>query len=242
MPHFQIKHRWTGAVLFEGNFDTMAGCVEAAIRTRVDLAGAVFAGAELVRARLVDANLAGANLADANLVRADLAGANLVGANLAGAKLVHARLVAANLAGADLAGADLAGAELVRARLVDANLVRADLASANLVRADLAGANLAGANLAGANLALAKWKEGYTLRRAPVRTAQRGDGYTFYLLDTEEGGWRISAGCRFFTPEEAWAHWERTRPEDGPGTLGAETRDILTMFELAIEREARNAP
>ena len=43
------------------------------------------------------------------------------------------------------------------------------------------------------------------------------------------------AGCRFFTLDEAWLHWERTRA----GTdLGDETLDILTMFELHVERSA----
>ena len=68
----QIKHRWTGAVLFEGRFGSLRLCVEAAAK----------AGANLARA-----NLAGANLAGANLARANLADANLARANLARAKL-----------------------------------------------------------------------------------------------------------------------------------------------------------
>jgi hypothetical protein len=158
VTHFTIKNRWTGATMFQGDFRTMALCVEAAVKSR-------------------------ANLSGADLFRADLSGAYLSGADLS--------------------------------------------------RADLSGAYLSGADLSGAI-----WRQGFTLNRAPIRTAQRGDGYAFYLLDTNRG-WRISAGCRFFTPAEAWAHWERTRPEDGAGSLGAETRDILTMFELAMEREAR---
>lgn len=37
MPTFTIKHRWTGATLFEGEFDTVRLCVEAAARGRASL-------------------------------------------------------------------------------------------------------------------------------------------------------------------------------------------------------------
>ena len=220
MSEFQIKHRWTNAVLFEGNFDTMRLCVEAAVKARANLARAYLAGA----------NLAGANLAGANLAGADLARADLAGANLAGANLARANLARANLAGAYLARANLAGAYLADAYLADANLADAYLAGANL-----AGANLAGAYLADANLAGAKWREGVTLNRAPVKECTRTDGHRFLLLDTS-AGWRVQAGCRFFSMDEARRHWEATRA----GTdLGDETFDILVMFEHQIEREAR---
>jgi hypothetical protein len=180
MSNFQIKHRWTDVVLFEGNFDTMRLCVEAAVKSR-----------------------------------ANLAGANLAGAYLGGAYLAGAYLAGAYLGGAYLAGAYLGGANLARA---------------NLARAYLAGAYLGGANLAGA-----KWREGVTLNRAPVKECTRTDGYRFLLLDTD-AGWRVQAGCRFFSMDEAWRHWEATRA----GTdLGDETFDILVMFEHQIERDAR---
>jgi hypothetical protein len=152
MPQFQITKHHTGAVLFEGAFDTMRLCVQAA----------VFDGANLV-------------------------GASLVGANLAGA-----------------------------------NLVGASLDGASLYRAYLAGASLAGASLAG----------GCVATGVPARRATRSDGYEFFLWPTDKG-WRVGAGCRWFTPDEAWRHWEATRA----GTaLGDETFDILTMFELHMER------
>jgi hypothetical protein len=121
------------------------------------------------------------------------------------------------------------------ANLSGANLSRADLYGADLSGANLSGANLSRANLSGADLYGAKWRSGFTLNRAPVRTAYRRDGFTFYLLDTSQG-WRIAAGCRFFTPDEAWRHWTTTRA-DTP--LGDESLDILTMFELAMERETK---
>ena len=128
----EIKHRYTGAVLFSARVD-------------VSLSDGLKIGAAVKLAIKADANLAGANLADANLA----------GANLARAYLTGAYLTGANLAGANLAGANLAGANLARAYLADANLAGANLARAYLTDANLAGANLADANLAGANIARA---------------------------------------------------------------------------------------
>jgi uncharacterized protein YjbI with pentapeptide repeats len=149
-------------------------------------------------------------------------------ADLSRANLSNANLSRANLYGANLYGANLYGADLYNANLSGANLSRA-----NLYGADLYGANLSGANLSRANLSGAKWRDGFTLRSNPARIARRADGHTFYLLDTIEGGWRVAAGCRFFTMDKAWAHWERTR---GDTPLGEESLDILTMFELHIAR------
>ena len=78
MSLVQIKHRFTAAVLFEGEYDSRKACLEAAVK----------AGAYLAGAYLTDANLAGADLTDANLARANLTDAYLAGADLAGAKNV----------------------------------------------------------------------------------------------------------------------------------------------------------
>ncbi|KDB68555.1 pentapeptide repeat protein [Bordetella bronchiseptica A1-7] len=110
---FEIKNRWTGAVLFTADVpeETESGMV-----ARVALEQAVKARANLAGANLARAYLAGAYLAGADLVDADLAGADLAGANLADAYLAGADLVDAYLAGADLAGANLADANLADAR------------------------------------------------------------------------------------------------------------------------------
>jgi hypothetical protein len=150
MKHYQIKNRWTDAVLFEGDFDTMRLCAEAARRS----------------------------------------GANLYGANLSGANLSGANLYGANLYGADLS------------------------------RADLSLANIYGVKIT-----------------ALRKTCSRSDGYDFWLFQCEDRAWRVMAGCRWFSIEDAWKHWTRTR--DGT-PLGEETFDILVMFEHHIERvEAR---
>ena len=93
---YQIKNRFTGAVMFEcelgAGLETasasmkLGAAIEIAVKAGADLAGANLAGADLADADLVRANLAGADLADANLVRANLAGAYLARAYLADAK------------------------------------------------------------------------------------------------------------------------------------------------------------
>jgi hypothetical protein len=89
---FEIKHRFTGSVLFSLECDSWKVCVEAAVKS----------GANLRGANLSDANLRGANLSGANLRDAYLRGANLSDANLSGANLRGADLRDANLRGADL--------------------------------------------------------------------------------------------------------------------------------------------
>jgi hypothetical protein len=92
----QIKHRFTGAILFEADAQSVALAVVKAVERDADLGGANLRGANLG-----DADLGGANLRGANLGDADLGGANLGGANLRGA----------NLGGANLGGANLGDAE-----------------------------------------------------------------------------------------------------------------------------------
>ncbi|MCH4575722.1 pentapeptide repeat-containing protein [Achromobacter xylosoxidans] len=107
--HFEIKNRWTGAVLFTA--DVPEG-TESGLIARVALEQAVEASAYLGDANLRGADLRGAYLGDANLRGADLRGANLRGANLGGADLRDANLRGANLGGADLRDANLGGANL----------------------------------------------------------------------------------------------------------------------------------
>ena len=78
-----------------------------------------------------------------------------------------------------------------------ADLSGADLHGANLYRANLRGADLREANLYGAKGVLSA---GFDAR-----------GYHFYAVRQEEG-YRVHAGCRWLTPEEAIEHWE-TRHE-----------------------------
>jgi len=128
----QIKNRYTCAVIFECDKDSLKLAVEFAIETKINLEGANFEGANLERANLERANLRGANLRGANLRGANLARANLERAYLIGANFVYANLEGANLEGAYLEGANLERANLERAYLEGANLERANLERANL--------------------------------------------------------------------------------------------------------------
>jgi hypothetical protein len=83
---FEIKSRWTGNVLFSLECDSWKVCIEAAVKSRADLRGAVLRGAVLRGADLSDAVLS-----DADLSGADLSGADLRGADLRGAVLTPIR-------------------------------------------------------------------------------------------------------------------------------------------------------
>src|SRR5258708_4316513 len=107
---YEIKHRFSGAVLFSLECGSFKICVSAAVKSRANLSGANLSGANLSGASLSGANLSRANLSRANLSRANLSGANLSGANLSRANLSRANLSRANLSGANLSGANLSGA------------------------------------------------------------------------------------------------------------------------------------
>ena len=115
---FEIKSRWTGAVIFTADIDCDDGAshgiqlglaVKVAVKAGADLTSAYMAGADLTRANLASANLASAYMAGANLTRAYMAGAYMAGADLTRADLTRANLADANLASADLTRADLNG-------------------------------------------------------------------------------------------------------------------------------------
>ena len=112
-----------------------------------------------------------------------------------------------------------------------ADLRRADLRRANLRRANLQGANLEGADLEGADLEGADLEGAYMrradLRRANLQGANLQGAGGIYELDMSDprqyravavahaDGWRILSRCRWFTVDEALAHWggEHDYPE-----------------------------
>ena len=97
---FEIKHRYSGAVLYSLETESIKLCVEAAVKSWADLRGANLSGADLSWADLSRADLIGANLSRANLIGADLSWADLSRADLIGANLIGANLSGANLSGA----------------------------------------------------------------------------------------------------------------------------------------------
>jgi hypothetical protein len=115
----KIKHRYTGAILFQRESTSLKLCVEAAVKAKTNLGGADLRGAYLGGADLGGADLGGADLGGANLGGADLGDAYLGGADLRDAYLGGADLGGAYLGGADLRGADLGCAYLGCANLGD---------------------------------------------------------------------------------------------------------------------------
>ena len=96
---FEIKHRYTGSVLYSGGGETLREVVVAAVKS----------GAVLRYADLRYADLRYAVLQNANLRCAELQGAELQGADLRCAELQGADLRCAELQGAVLRGAKLIG-------------------------------------------------------------------------------------------------------------------------------------
>jgi hypothetical protein len=189
--NYQIKSRFKGAVLFEGEFGSLKLCVTAAVEASAnlrgaDLSGAYLRGADLRCACLRDADLSGACLRDA-----DLSGADLSGADLSGADLRCACLRDADLSGADLSGADLSGAYLRGACLRDADLSGADLSGADLSGACLRGADLRCACLRGADLRDAG-------NNAEIRLIQTGIYEVSYTSDV------MQIGCKRFPITDWW--------------------------------------
>jgi hypothetical protein len=85
----------------------------------------------------------------------------------------------------------------------------ADLRGADLRGIDLRGADLRGINLRGADLRWTdlRWTKGYKCLGVDPR------GYHFFAVEHADG-WRISAGCRWFTVDEAAAHWTKRGNKD----------------------------
>jgi len=215
-----IKHRYTGAVLFEADIldNTPSGMVVRAALEQATKARANLDGAYLARANLDGANLAGANLARANLARANLARANLDGAYLDGANLDGANLDGANLARANLAGANLAGANLDGAYLARANLDGAYLDGAYLARANLAGANLAGANLDG--------------KRSVFQIGPIGSRCAYFVAYLTSKGVILKAGC--FTGSVAEFE-TKLQDEHGDNKHAQEYRAALQLIKVHAE-------
>ena len=110
----------------------------------------------------------------------------------------------ANLYGADLRGANLSGA----------NLSGADVRDANLYGANLSGADVRDTNLYGANL--------YNATGIIPLPVAEPRVYRWVAV-AHSDGWRIAAGCRWFTVAEARAHWnspEYIGPQSVRDTVG----------------------
>ena len=106
MKTIEIKHRYTGKVIFSCECESTKECLKNAIEKQIDLSGANLRGVDL---RGVD--LSGVDLRWANLSGVDLRWANLRGVDLSGVDLRGVDLRGANLRGANLSGVNLSGAK-----------------------------------------------------------------------------------------------------------------------------------
>ena len=68
---FEIKHRWSGNVLFTAEVKTLKLAVELAVKSGTNLSGTDLSGADLSGADLYGTNLSGADLSGADLSGAD---------------------------------------------------------------------------------------------------------------------------------------------------------------------------
>ena len=112
--HQLICHH-TAEILYEGWFENIKLCVEAAVIDHVNLDGV---------------NLEGVNLACANLDDAQMAGANFKDANLNGANLSESVFDYAVMQGADLNHACFAMSSLMNVNMLDASFANTDVTDA----------------------------------------------------------------------------------------------------------------
>ena len=79
---YEIKHRFTGAVLFSLDCESLKICVEAAVSQKVSLRDSNLRGSDL----------SGSDLSGSDLIYSDLSGSDLRGSNLRGSNLSYSNL------------------------------------------------------------------------------------------------------------------------------------------------------
>ncbi len=140
----QIKHRWTEAVLWEGEAEDIKDAVKKAVASGSNLSGSNLRGSNLSDSNLSDSDLRGSNLRGSNLRGSNLSGSNLRGSNLRGSNLRGSDLRDSNLSDSNLSGSDLRGSNLRGSNLRGSDLRDSNLSDSNLSGSDLRGSNLSG--------------------------------------------------------------------------------------------------
>ena len=84
---FQIKHRYSLAVLFEAEAGTLNEVVQKAVAQRIDLRGSDLSGSDLSGSDLTYSDLRGSNLRGSDLTSSDLRGSKLSGSDLYDVKI-----------------------------------------------------------------------------------------------------------------------------------------------------------
>ncbi len=185
----QIKHRFTGAVLFE--CDVPEEHSGMAMRHALEVAAK--SGANLYGANLYGSDLSGSDLSGADLSRADLYGANLYGANLYGA----------DLSGADLSRADLSGANLSRADLSGSNLSGANLYGSDLYGSDLSGAKIDGEEITISPISISGLEWSVLITDGVLRIGCQRHSHAEWAEFTEDQIIEMSANA-----SEFWSQWK----------------------------------
>ena len=125
----QIKNRFTGTVILEGAFGTVAELISAN------------SGSNLSYSDLKGSNLSYTDLKGSNLSYSDLSGSNLSYTDLSGSNLSYSNLSGSNFIGSNLSGS---------------NFIGSNFSGSNLSYTDLSGSNLSGSNLKGSNFSYTK--------------------------------------------------------------------------------------
>ena len=96
----EIKHRYTGTVLFALETISRKLCVEAAAARKIDLSYSDLSGSDLSYSDLSGSNLSYSDLSGSDLRGSDLSDSNLRGSDLSGSDLSGSDLSDSNLSGA----------------------------------------------------------------------------------------------------------------------------------------------
>ena len=147
-------------------------------------------------------------------------------------------LIGAVLRGAILRDADLSDAILIGAHLSDAILRGADLDGAYLGGADLRGANLSGAILSSVDLSDAILRgailRGEKITRLFARLDRQVDPHSFAAMELEAGGYKVLAGCRWFSDAEFRAHVAAKYPDTEKAVETLAILDFIAARAVAL--------
>lgn len=123
----EIKNRWTGDIIFSGEFPSLKLAVEHCAVAKISLSSS-----DLSNANLRNASLRGSSLNCSNLSGSNLSNANLSYTDLYGSDLSDANISNTNFRGTNLSNSDLRGADLSNSVLQKTDLSCSDLNGLNL--------------------------------------------------------------------------------------------------------------
>jgi hypothetical protein len=147
-----------------------------------------------------------------------------------GLSLAHKVLSSLDLAGVSFDGISLKGADLTGCDLSRADLRHCDLSGANLEQASLNATDLGGARLFNAIMSEADIDNtlGLCLAAGVIDAGFDPRGYRFIGINHDDG-WRVKAGCRWFTMAEAERHWSRKENDDALARLNVIKATTVTV-------------